>query len=60
MYEFIDLILTEWATPDEKMNFLDGLTEIDKKNVQLILSLEKKLNRAAQPDEPPDKFYMRA
>jgi hypothetical protein len=48
-----------WYAADPK--YADArLTELDKKNVQLILSLEKKLNRAAQPDEPPDKFYMRA
>ena len=28
--EFIDLILTDWATPEERKNFLDGLTGIDK------------------------------
>ena len=28
--EFIDLILTEWATPEEKNHFLDGLADIDK------------------------------
>jgi hypothetical protein len=33
--EFIDLILTEWATPEEKKNFLDGLAGIDKKSNEL-------------------------
>jgi hypothetical protein len=48
-----------WYQADPK--YADSrLTEVDKKNVQLILSLEKKLNRAAQPEEPPDKFYMKA
>jgi hypothetical protein len=30
--EFIDLILTEWATPEERKNFLDGLAGIDKQS----------------------------
>jgi hypothetical protein len=30
--EFIDLILTEWATPQERKNFLDGLAGIDKQS----------------------------
>lgn len=34
--EFIDLILTEWATPDEKKNFLDGVAGIDKKSNELF------------------------
>ncbi|HLK04590.1 MAG TPA: gluconate 2-dehydrogenase subunit 3 family protein [Candidatus Acidoferrum sp.] len=33
--EFIDLILTEWATPEEKKNFLDGVADIDKKSNEL-------------------------
>ncbi|GAC1641766.1 MAG: lactose 3-dehydrogenase subunit gamma LacC [Candidatus Acidiferrum sp.] len=33
--EFIDLILTEWATPEEKKNFLDGIAGIDKKSNEL-------------------------
>src|SRR5215467_8244791 len=33
--EFIDLILTEWATPEEKRNFLDGLAGIDKQSQAL-------------------------
>jgi hypothetical protein len=30
--EFIDLILTEWAAPEEKNHFLDGLADIDKQS----------------------------
>ena len=33
--EFIDLILTEWATPEEKSHFLDGLADIDKQSNDL-------------------------
>src|SRR6476646_7045059 len=33
--EFIDLILTDWATPEEKNHFLDGLTNIDKQSNDL-------------------------
>jgi Gluconate 2-dehydrogenase subunit 3 len=33
--EFIDLILTEWATPEERRNFLDGLAGIDKQSQAL-------------------------
>jgi Gluconate 2-dehydrogenase subunit 3 len=33
--EFIDVILTEWATPDERKNFLDGLAGIDKQSQSL-------------------------
>ena len=33
--EFIDLILTEWATPEEKNHFLDGLADIDKQSNDL-------------------------
>lgn len=33
--EFIDLILTEWATPEEKKNFLDGVASIDKRSNDL-------------------------
>lgn len=35
------------------------LTDVDKKNVQLILSLEKKLKRD-KVDETPDRFYVAA
>ena len=28
--EFIDVILTEWATPEERAHFIAGLEEIDK------------------------------
>ena len=30
--EFIDVILTEWATEDERKNFLIGLADIDKQS----------------------------
>ena len=33
--EFIDVILTEWATPEERKNFLDGLAGIDKQGQSL-------------------------
>ena len=33
--EFIDLILTEWATPEERKAFLDGLAGIDKQSQSL-------------------------
>jgi Gluconate 2-dehydrogenase subunit 3 len=33
--EFIDLILTEWATPEERQNFLDGLAGIDQQSQAL-------------------------
>ncbi|HEU0368853.1 MAG TPA: gluconate 2-dehydrogenase subunit 3 family protein, partial [Candidatus Acidoferrum sp.] len=33
--EFIDLILTEWATPEERKNFLDGLAGIDRQSLSL-------------------------
>jgi Gluconate 2-dehydrogenase subunit 3 len=33
--EFIDVILTEWATPEERKNFLDGLVGIDKQSQSL-------------------------
>ena len=34
--EFIDLILTEWATEDEKEIFLEGLAEADRKTNTLF------------------------
>lgn len=34
--EFIDVILTEWATPDERAHFLDGLAEMDRQSRQLF------------------------
>jgi hypothetical protein len=34
--EFIDLILTEWATEEEKKIFLDGLAEADRKTNALF------------------------
>jgi hypothetical protein len=33
--EFIDVILTGWATPEERKNFLDGLAGIDKQSQSL-------------------------
>lgn len=33
--EFIDLILTEWATEEERKHFLDGLAGIDKQSNEL-------------------------
>jgi len=33
--EFIDVILTEWATPEERKNFLAGLTGIDTQSQSL-------------------------
>jgi hypothetical protein len=33
--EFIDLILTDWAIPEERKAFLDGLADIDKQSNQL-------------------------
>jgi len=33
--EFIDVILTEWATPEERKNFLDGIAGIDKQSQSL-------------------------
>jgi len=32
---FIDVILTEWALPEERKNFLDGLAGIDKQSQSL-------------------------
>jgi hypothetical protein len=34
--EFIDVILTEWATDDERQHFLAGLADIDKQNHDLF------------------------
>jgi hypothetical protein len=33
--EFIDVILTEWATPEERQNFLQGLEGVDKQSQEL-------------------------
>jgi len=33
--EFIDVILTDWATPEERKNFLEGLAGIDKQSQSL-------------------------
>src|SRR6266550_1042619 len=34
--EFIDVILTEWATPEERTRFFEGLAGIDKESQQLF------------------------
>jgi hypothetical protein len=34
--EFIDLILTEWATEEERANFLSGLAGVDKQSNELF------------------------
>jgi hypothetical protein len=34
--EFIDVILTEWATDAERQNFLDGLAGVDKQSTELF------------------------
>jgi glucoside 3-dehydrogenase (cytochrome c) hitch-hiker subunit len=34
--EFIDVILTEWATEEERTNFLSGLAEVDKRSNELF------------------------
>ena len=34
--EFIDLILTDWAVPEERKAFLDGLADMDKQSNQLF------------------------
>ncbi|MGB7283431.1 MAG: gluconate 2-dehydrogenase subunit 3 family protein [Candidatus Acidiferrum sp.] len=34
--EFIDLILTEWATKEERANFLTGLDGVDKQSTELF------------------------
>lgn len=33
--EFIDVILTEWATDEERANFLKGLADVDKESNEL-------------------------
>lgn len=33
--EFIDVILTDWATPEERAHFLDGLAGVDKQSNDL-------------------------
>jgi hypothetical protein len=33
--EFIDVILTEWATPEERRDFLNGLAGVDKQSNEL-------------------------
>lgn len=34
--EFIDVILTEWATDEERQNFLNGLVAVDKQSNELF------------------------
>lgn len=34
--EFIDVILTEWATDEERQNFLNGLAGVDKQSNELF------------------------
>src|SRR5207253_9576479 len=34
--EFIDVILTDWATEDERQNFLNGLADVDKQSNELF------------------------
>ena len=34
--EFIDVVLTEWATPEERQNFLQGLAGVDKQSHELF------------------------
>jgi glucoside 3-dehydrogenase (cytochrome c) hitch-hiker subunit len=34
--EFIDVILTEWATEEERQNFLAGLADVDKDSKELF------------------------
>ena len=34
--EFIDVILTEWATPEERQTFLGGLAGVDKQSNELF------------------------
>jgi hypothetical protein len=34
--EFIDVILTEWATPEERAHFMQGLDNIDKQSQKLF------------------------
>ncbi len=34
--EFIDVILTEWATPEERGHFIEGLEDIDKQSQKLF------------------------
>src|SRR6202790_4352673 len=33
--EFIDVILTEWATDEERVSFLKGLADVDKESTEL-------------------------
>jgi len=45
--EFIDVILTEWANDEERRNFLDGLSDVDKQSKALF----SKDFSAAFPDQ---------
>lgn len=49
--EFIDLILTEWATDDERAKFLAGLDQIDARSVKYAAS-----QPAAGVQTPPARF----
>ncbi len=45
--EFIDVILTEWASDEERRNFLSGLADVDKQSNELF----GKNFAAAAPDQ---------
>jgi hypothetical protein len=65
--EFIDVILTEWATESERQNFLAGLADVDKQSNELYgedfagasraqqLTLLRAMDEVAMslPPEPP-------
>jgi len=46
--EFIDLILTEWASDEERKKFLDGLADVDRKSNELF---EKNFVECTQPQQ---------
>src|SRR6266849_489675 len=46
--EFIDLILTEWASDEERKKFLDGLADVDRKSNELF---GKTLSSALSPSK---------
>jgi len=53
--EFVDLILTEWATDDERKEFLDGLGDIDKRAAALGVQQQGGTQTAAKfVDLPAD------
>jgi len=58
--EFIDVILTEWATEDERNKFLDGLADVDKQSNTLFskdfaaASPEQQLTLLRSMDEAAD------